>query len=82
MSFDDRKTELWSTRIVNERYQGWSFFIFPSSFRRDIPEMARTLDTLPIFLDADANSTVPGGPIGGQTKVSLRNDHLSYMFTW
>ena len=58
------------------------FFYFPSSFPRDIPEMAQTLHTLPIFLDADANSTVPGGPIGGQTKVSLRNDHLSYMFTW
>jgi cytochrome oxidase assembly protein ShyY1 len=49
---------------------------------RDIPEMARRLDTLPIFLDADAASTVPGGPIGGQTRVTLRNDHLSYMFTW
>ena len=44
--------------------------------------MSKHLNTLPIFLDADAPATIPGGPIGGQTKVTLRNDHLSYMFTW
>ena len=27
-------------------------------------------------------STVPGGPIGGQTKVYLRNEHLQYIITW
>ncbi|KAJ6651837.1 hypothetical protein lerEdw1_016433 [Lerista edwardsae] len=27
-------------------------------------------------------STVPGGPIGGQTRVSLRNEHLQYIITW
>ncbi len=44
--------------------------------------MASRLGTLPVFLDADSTSTIPGGPLGGQTKVTLRNDHLSYMFTW
>lgn len=36
----------------------------------------------PIFLDANYNSSVPGGPIGGQTRITLRNDHLSYLVTW
>lgn len=29
-----------------------------------------------------AESTVPGGPIGGQTRVTLRNEHLQYIITW
>lgn len=29
-----------------------------------------------------AATTVPGGPIGGQTRVKLRNEHLQYIFTW
>ncbi len=49
---------------------------------RDIPAMANKLNTLPIFIDADAESSVKGGPIGGQTRIQLRNEHLSYMLTW
>jgi len=51
-------------------------------FYRDLETMSRELGTDPIFLDATASSTVPGGPIGGQTRVSLRNEHLSYIITW
>lgn len=29
-----------------------------------------------------AGSTTPGGPIGGQTRVTLRNEHMQYMVTW
>lgn len=36
----------------------------------------------PYFLDAVYESTVPGGPIGGQTIVTLRNEHLQYIITW
>lgn len=49
---------------------------------RDIHALASQLGTKPIFLDADVHSTVPGGPIGGQTRVSLRNDHFTYLLTW
>ncbi|RWS22668.1 surfeit locus protein 1-like protein, partial [Leptotrombidium deliense] len=49
---------------------------------RDIMQMASILGTKPIFVDADSSSTVPGGPIGGQTVVSLRNEHAQYIFTW
>lgn len=36
----------------------------------------------PYFLDAVYESTVPGGPIAGQTIVTLRNEHLQYVVTW
>jgi len=49
---------------------------------RDIPSISTKLGTQPIFLDADVHSTIPGGPIGGQTRVSLRNDHFTYLLTW
>lgn len=49
---------------------------------RDVPKMSQICDTEPYFLDATAASTVPHGPVGGQTRVTLRNEHLSYIFTW
>lgn len=44
--------------------------------------MAEAVGAAPVFLDANANSSVPDGPVGGQTNVTLRNEHLSYIFTW
>ncbi|KAM9207326.1 surfeit locus protein 1 [Dugong dugon] len=49
---------------------------------RDLEAMARATGADPIFIDADFQSTVPGGPIGGQTRVTLRNEHLQYIITW
>lgn len=49
---------------------------------RDIDAMAKHAGTAPVFIDADSDSTVEGGPIGGQTIVTLRNEHLQYMFFW
>ncbi|XP_064616107.1 surfeit locus protein 1-like [Liolophura sinensis] len=49
---------------------------------RDVEKMADLLGTAPVFIDADRNSTHPEGPIGGQTRVTLRNEHLSYIITW
>lgn len=36
----------------------------------------------PFYIDADFQSTIPGGPIGGQTIVTLRDEHLTYVLTW
>lgn len=47
---------------------------------RDVTTMAEMTGTEPVCLDAV--ETLPGGPLGGQTRVTLRNEHLSYMFTW
>uniref|UniRef100_A0A803VE58 SURF1-like protein n=1 Tax=Ficedula albicollis TaxID=59894 RepID=A0A803VE58_FICAL len=49
---------------------------------RDLEAMAKVTGAEPIFIDADFRSTVPGGPIGGQTRVSLRNEHMQYIVTW
>lgn len=51
-------------------------------FYRDLLKMAKVTGAEPIFIDACYNSTVKSGPIGGQTRVSLRNEHMSYIFTW
>ena len=49
---------------------------------RDVEALAEKFNTLPIFIDADQSSTVKNGPIGGQTRITLPNDHLSYLITW
>lgn len=36
----------------------------------------------PFYIDATADTTVPGGPIGGQTMVRVRDEHLTYIITW
>ena len=53
---------------------------------RDVTALASKLDTLPVFVDLDLESSREaaerGGPVGGQTRISLRNDHAQYMLTW
>uniref|UniRef100_A0A182NIV9 UDP-glucose 6-dehydrogenase n=1 Tax=Anopheles dirus TaxID=7168 RepID=A0A182NIV9_9DIPT len=49
---------------------------------RDVEKMAAWRGTEPYYLDATVASTVPHGPVGGQTRVTLRNEHLSYIVTW
>uniref|UniRef100_A0A182JHQ6 SURF1-like protein n=1 Tax=Anopheles atroparvus TaxID=41427 RepID=A0A182JHQ6_ANOAO len=49
---------------------------------RDVEKMADLCGTEPHLIDATASSTVPLGPVGGQTRVTLRNEHLSYIVTW
>lgn len=49
---------------------------------RDVPRMCHITGADPIFIDAKYESTFPGGPVGGQTRVTLRNEHLSYVVTW
>lgn len=44
--------------------------------------MAELAGASQFFIDAVEESSVPGGPIGGQTNVSIKNDHLQYMITW
>ncbi|KAJ8981461.1 hypothetical protein NQ317_000137 [Molorchus minor] len=51
-------------------------------FFGDLQQMSAATGSLPIFLDATNDFDVPDGPIGGQTRVSLRNEHLSYILTW
>lgn len=49
---------------------------------RDLEAMAKVTGAEEIFIDAVFESTIPGGPIGGQTRVTLRNEHMQYIVTW
>ncbi|XP_074066884.1 surfeit locus protein 1 [Macrotis lagotis] len=49
---------------------------------RDLEAMAKITGAEPIFIDANFKSTIPGGPIGGQTRITLRNEHMQYIITW
>nr|XP_039252010.1 surfeit locus protein 1-like [Styela clava] len=48
----------------------------------DVEKMAELSGTKPILLDAVAESSSPGGPIGGQTRIRIWNQHASYIITW
>jgi surfeit locus 1 family protein len=53
----------------------------------DIPAMAEAagLDeraVLPYYIEAGTTPNPGGFPIGGQTRISLPNDHLQYAVTW
>lgn len=52
-------------------------------FYRDLNEMSSHLGCSPVWLDVRGISQPPKGwPIPNQTRVSLRNEHLSYLVTW
>lgn len=54
-------------------------------FARNVAVMARELgvsNVVPFFVEADAKPDSSGYPKGGQTRVTLRNEHLQYALTW
>jgi surfeit locus 1 family protein len=66
--------------VVPQNRPGDNFWFYV-----DIPAMAATRDldrVLPFYLEAGPAANPGGFPIGGQTRVSLPNDHLQYAITW
>ena len=54
-------------------------------YSRDVAAIAAARglhDVAPFFVDADAGSQVPAGPIGGLTVIRFPNNHLIYALTW
>ncbi|XP_015592429.1 surfeit locus protein 1 isoform X2 [Cephus cinctus] len=51
-------------------------------YYRDLDAMSELTGAAPIYLEQIYDESVPGGPRGGQTRITLRNEHLSYMITW
>jgi surfeit locus 1 family protein len=54
-------------------------------FVRSVADMARAhrLERVaPFYVDADASPNPGGWPRGGQTQLTLKNDHLGYALTW
>lgn len=59
-----------------------SLIAYTILFSRDLVRMCDETGAEPFFIDATLESSIPGGPIGGQTNVNLRNEHVSYILTW
>lgn len=62
---------------------------FHYQFFRDVPLMAAALNTEEVFLDLHSIDGVDFSqarsqniPVPGQTRVTLRNEHVSYFVTW
>jgi surfeit locus 1 family protein len=54
-------------------------------YARDVAAIAAARglgDVAPYFIDADAASSVPDGPVGGLTVIAFHNNHLIYAITW
>jgi surfeit locus 1 family protein len=54
-------------------------------YSRDVPAIAQATGlagVAPYFIDADAVSGPPDGPVGGLTVIDLPNHHLAYALTW
>uniref|UniRef100_A0A5S6QZH3 SURF1-like protein n=1 Tax=Trichuris muris TaxID=70415 RepID=A0A5S6QZH3_TRIMR len=51
-------------------------------FYRDVNSMAKFHNTAPVYLEADAECTIDGGPLGGQTNVEIPDNHAAYIVTW
>lgn len=49
---------------------------------RDLQRMCDLTGADPFYIDANLESSIPGGPIGGQTTVKLRDEHMTYVVTW
>ena len=45
-------------------------------------QQAGAVQVAPFMIEAGADSNPGGLPIGGQTRVTLSNDHLQYAITW
>ncbi len=50
----------------------------------DIPAMAKHAEHAlqPVYVEAGPAPNAGGLPLGGQTRIKLRNDHLGYAVTW
>jgi surfeit locus 1 family protein len=54
-------------------------------YSRDVAEMAIAAglnNVAPFYVDADATANPGGLPLGGMTKLTFPNNHLSYAITW
>ncbi|KAL5254255.1 hypothetical protein ACHWQZ_G013889 [Mnemiopsis leidyi] len=49
---------------------------------RDTEMMAKKADTLPISVELMSQHSIQGGPLAGQTRLSVYNKHVEYVITW
>ena len=51
-------------------------------YYKNFEEMAKHCNASPIYVEATFESSQRNGPIGGQTNINVRNEHLNYLLTW
>lgn len=51
-------------------------------YSRDLNAMAKIAEAEPVYIELLPGYSTPQGPVGGQTRITLRNEHLSYIITW
>lgn len=51
-------------------------------YYRDLNAMAEMCDTAPVYIEKVHTKDINTFPMGGQTKVNVRNEHLTYIITW
>lgn len=51
-------------------------------YSRDLDAMAKVAEAEPVYIELLSKYSTPQGPIAGQTRVTLRNEHISYIITW
>jgi surfeit locus 1 family protein len=61
----------------NENF--WFYVDVPGMVAKDGLDPA---DVLPFYVEAGPEKNPGGFPVGGQTRISLPNDHLQYAITW
>ncbi len=69
----------------HHRIQSQNDAIHNNWYQIDLSVMAQQISIpafLPYILEADSNPNEGGYPIGGQTRIELPNNHLSYAVTW
>jgi len=49
---------------------------------RDLNAMSRAMRTAPVYIELSQDKDRREGPIGGQTVLNIRNEHLNYAITW
>jgi len=55
---------------------------YPLLSKRNLKALAEHGNTLPVFIDLDAEAAHPAGPVGGQCKMTFPNNHCAYMIQW
>lgn len=52
-------------------------------FYRDVNAMAKWTGAAPVYIEQTYESNLPANaPIGGQTRLNFRTDHVTYALTW
>lgn len=52
-------------------------------YYKNFEDMANHCDALPVYVELTYDpQTAKIGPIGGQTNITVRNEHLNYLLTW